>query len=356
MANEDKEAIDAAKALSARGAAKGGLARARNMTPEERSASARAAVQARWVKAGKEPMRQATHVGELIIGNAKLKCAVLNDGTRVLNQADFMRAIGRARSPKAGTGVLSTVDELPFFLQAEALKPFITDDLRSSTKPIFYLTQNGQAVGYNAELLIHVCETYLKLRDQSLEDTGKIPGRYKKIIPACDVLMRALAGVAIVALVDEATGYQYERPRRQLEEYLAKFLSEGLRRWVRTFPGDYFKHLCRLKKVQLRPDMKLPQYFGHITNDLVWKRIAPGLLKALKERRSERGSPSNKLHSWTSEDLGRPELLLHLGTVVGLMKIHTDYDEFHAQLDKIAPVYPDNPTLFDDPKDWEKPR
>jgi hypothetical protein len=356
MAGENKETIEAAKALSALGAAKGGLARAKNMTAEQRSESARAAVQARWLKAGKEPMRQATHVGELIIGNAKIKCAVLNDGIRILNQADFMRAIGRARSPKAGTGVLSTVDDLPFFLQAEALKPFITEELRESTRPIFYLTQSGQAVGYDAQLLIQVCETYLKLRDESLKQTGKIPGRYKKIIPVCDALMRSLAGVAIVALVDEATGYQYERPRRQLEEYLAKFLSESLRRWVRTFPGDYFKHLCRLKNVQFRPDMKLPQYFGHITNDLVWKRIAPGLLKALKERRSERGSPSNKLHSWTSNDLGRPELLLHLGTVVGLMKIHTDFDKFHAQLDKIAPVYPDDPTLFDDPRDWDIPK
>jgi hypothetical protein len=138
-----------------------------------------------------------------------------------------------------------------------------------------------------------------------------------------------------------------------LEEYLEKFLSESLRRWVRTFPGDYFKHLCRLKNVPLRPDMKLPQYFGHLTNDLIWRRIAPGLLRKLKDRRSERGNPSNKLHSWTSEELGKPELLLHMGTVVGLMKIHTDYERFHAQLNQIAPIYPDNPTLFDDPRDWE---
>jgi P63C domain-containing protein len=106
----------------------------------------------------------------------------------------------------------------------------------------------------------------------------------------------------------------------------------------------------------MRPDMKLPQYFGHLTNDLIWKKIAPGLLKALKDRRTERGRKSNKLHSWTSEELGKPELLLHLGTVVGLMKIHDDYDKFYAQLNTIAPIYPDNPTLFDNPKDWEVPK
>jgi hypothetical protein len=103
----------------------------------------------------------------------------------------------------------------------------------------------------------------------------------------------------------------------------------------------------------MRPDMKLPSYFGHLTRDLVYRRIAPGLLKKLEQRRSERGRPSNKLWQWTSEDIGHPELLLHLGTVVGLMKTHTDYDAFKAQLDAIAPVYPDYPGLFDNPEDWE---
>jgi hypothetical protein len=38
------------------------------------------------------------------------------------------------------------------------------------------------------------------------------------------------------------------------------------------------------------------------------------------------------------------------------MKIHDDYDKFYAQLNTIAPIYPDNPTLFDNPKDWEVPK
>jgi len=51
-----------------------------------------------------------------------------------------------------------------------------------------------------------------------------------------------------------------------------------------------------------------------------------------------------------------PEVLLHLGTVVGLMKVNTEYDVFEKQLDQIAHVYPESPGLFDDPKDWDKSR
>jgi hypothetical protein len=67
------------------------------------------------------------------------------------------------------------------------------------------------------------------------------------------------------------------------------------------------------------------------------------------------GRPNEKLHSGLSLDVGIPEVLVHLGTVVGLMKLHTDYEAFVRQLDQIAPIYPETPGLFDDPKDW-KPR
>ena len=132
-------------------------------------------------------------------------------------------------------------------------------------------------------------------------------------------------------------------------------MSENLRKWVRTFPADYFKHLCRLRGVELRHDMKLPQYFGQLTNNLIYRRLAPGLLRRLKERREERGSKSNKLHSWLSEDVGLRDVLVHLGQVVGIMKLHTNYEKFERRLNMVAPIYPEHPGLFDDPKDWETP-
>jgi hypothetical protein len=89
------------------------------------------------------------------------------------------------------------------------------------------------------------------------ESAGVLVRGQENIAKQAMILIRGFASVGIIALVDEATGYQYERPRRDLEEYLKKFLAERLRRWVRTFPGDYFKHLCRLKGVELRADMKL---------------------------------------------------------------------------------------------------
>jgi hypothetical protein len=330
----------------------GGKARANSLTPDQRKNIARKAVEARWEKAGKNPLPKATHEGLIHIGSAEIACAVLDDHRRVLTQSAFYIAIGRTRTPKAGTGVHSTVDKLPFFLQAELLKPFISPELLLSTSPVFFHDKSGRRmVGYDAELLPMVAEVYLKMRDWFAKEKKDTPQRFAHIVEACDTLIRGLARVGIRALVDEATGYQYDRPRRDLEKYLERFLAESLRRWVRTFPADYFKHLCRLRGIQLREDMKLPQYFGTLTNNLVYRRMAPGLLRRLKDRRDELGA--GKLHTALSLDFGVPEVLVHLGTVVGIMKINTDYDAFEKQLDQIAPIYPADPTLFDNPDDWD---
>lgn len=328
----------------------GGKARAAKLSKEEKTEIARGAADARWEKAGKGIPR-ATHEGILTIGDMEIPCAVLENGMRVLTQSGVMVALGRARQAK-GRQYYDADVNLPAFLTAKNLKPFIPSNLSVTSSQVEFRMLSGmRAFGFSADLLPQICGVFLDAKAENALVHNQI-----HIAERALILIRGFANVGIISLVDEATGFQYDRPRRDLEEYLSKFLSESLRRWVRTFPGDYFKHLCRLKNVPLRPDMKLPQYFGHLTNDLIWRRIAPGLLRALKERRSERGSPSNKLHSWTSDELGKPELLLHLGTVVGLMKVNTDYDAFHSQLDRIAPVYPDSPTLFDDPKDWELPK
>ena len=264
-------------------------------------------------------MPKATHEGILEIGETSISCAVLENGQRVLSQAEFLEALGRHRKANVRKEIQGE-ERIPAILQGKAINPFISKEILEKSRPIVFRTIHGvRASGYRADLLPIVCEIYLKAREEK-----KLPENQQHVAQQAEILIRGLATIGIIALVDEATGFQYDRPRRDLEEYLKKFLSESLVKWARTFPNDYFKHLCRLRGVVLRDDMRLPQHFGHLTNDLIYKRIAPGLLKALKDRRAERGNRSNKLHWWTSEELGHTELLLHLGTVVGLMKINNE--------------------------------
>src|SRR5438046_544962 len=94
----------------------GGLARAKKLTSEERADIARGAAETRWMSDG---LLRASHDGDLDLAGRLIKAAVLPNGQRLLTQGTLLVAIGRSRTPKAGTGGYTTVDGLPFFLQAE---------------------------------------------------------------------------------------------------------------------------------------------------------------------------------------------------------------------------------------------
>jgi hypothetical protein len=52
---------------------------------------------------------------------------------------------------------------------------------------------------------------------------------------------------------------------------------------VQTFPADYYEELFRLRGLEYPTTaVKRPQYFGVLTNDIVYKRLAPGVLDELK--------------------------------------------------------------------------
>jgi hypothetical protein len=274
------------------GASRGGQERARRLTKEERSEIARMGAMAKWAKQGVDitNVPRATHSGALKIGDIEFECAVLDDTakTRVISQTEFMRSMGMYRSGAiAGRREADESGALtPQFLAFKNLKPFVERHFGPEhVKLLPYRSKGGfPTQGIPAVDLPKMCEVWL-----DAEREGQLGKRQKDVARNADTLMRGFARVGIIALVDEATGFQYERPRRDLEEYLSKYLSESLRRWVRTFPADYFKHLCRLRGVPLRKDMKLPRYFAVLTNNLIYKRLAPGILRKLKQRKSERG-------------------------------------------------------------------
>lgn len=327
----------------------GGIARAKSLTSKERSEIARNAATARW--SGELPV--ATHEGSFSIVETELTSAVLPNGQRIITQATFLRSLGRSRSPKAGTGVLSTAEGLPFFLQSEALKPYITDDLAMSTTPVFFRTKSGgKGVGYDARLLPQVAEVYLKFRDDLLRKRGTVPKQYEKMVLAADILMRGLANVGIIALVDEATGYQRDRAKDALAKILEEFVAKELRPWVRTFPDEFYVELFRLRNLNYPTDgNKKPKYFGHLTNDIIYSRLAPNVLEELKKITPKDGSGRLKqhLHRRLTVDIGHPKLRELLASTTTLMKISSNWEEFHGLLNRIHPKYGETlPMALDD--------
>ncbi len=314
--------------------AKGGKARAEILPPEERRAIARHAAAARWAR----DLPRATHSGKIVIAGREISCAVLDTGKRLLTQETFLTSIGRAGKAKAGTGSFTTVDGLPPFLAAENLQPFISDELRQSTTPIFFRNDKGiRAAGYDAQLLPKVCEVYLKLRDQRLRAHEPIPANQVHIVKACDLLMRGLAHVGIVALVDEATGYQEYRAKNELSKILEAYIAEELRPWIKTFPEEFFKQLYRLHNWPYRVgSTQRTQYVGKLINKLIYEQLPPPVLPTLRERNpvTEKGYRKHKHFQFLTPETGNVHLDRQITAVTMLLKVSEDKAEFDDKFKK----------------------
>lgn len=317
---------------TSRGRAAGGNARANSMTPAARSESARRAAAARWAEVPEAICGSADT--PLFIGDIAIECYVLADGTRVITQRSFLHAMGRSRTARS----TQAAEGLPPIVQGKALRPYLPEGLAERAKPVSFRLPNGvKALGYNAELLPDVCEAYLAART-----AGDLPSNQAHIAVQAEVLVRGLARVGIIALVDEATGYQDVRAKNALSKILEEFVDRELQPYLQTFPTDFYKELFRLRGLSWNAaSQQRPQYFGKLTNDIVYERLAPGVLAELKrvQVRNAAGKPKHKLFQRLTTNDGYPRLREHLGSVVMLMKLSSSYDEFRARLDIFHPKF-----------------
>jgi len=314
-------------------ASRGGKGRADKLSPARRAEIAKLAAESRW--SGTIP--RATHTGKLVIANRIISCAVLETGARLLTQETFLTAIGRAAKAKAGTGSLSLVDGLPPFLAADNLKPFISDELRQSTAPILFRVPKGtRAFGYNALLLPMVCEVYLTARDAG----DVITSQQQHIVKACDLLMRGLARVGIIALVDEATGYQDDRAKHELQAILAAYISAELLPWTKRFGDDFFRQIYRLQGWEFRPGTaQRTPYVGKLINKYVYEKLPDGVLGELRRRNpaQEDGRRRHKHHQLLTVDTGNVHLDRQITAVTTIMRIADDKTHFEELFERAFP-------------------
>jgi hypothetical protein len=151
-------------------------------------------------------------------------------------------------------------------------------------------------------------------------------------------------------------GYQADRSRDALAKILEAFVAKELRRWVKTFPADFYREMFRLRGLPYNGSVKRPQYIGHLTNDLVYARLAPGVLDELRRvtPRDEKGRLKTRLFQRLTEDLGHPRLLEHLAAVTTLMKACDKWGQFAPMLDRALPRQVALP-LFDGKEELPQP-
>lgn len=289
----------------------------------------------------------AVYSGQLPIGDIELDCAVLDGGVRVLSERAVHRAFG---SKRGGSHWKRTKDNegganLPSFLSAKNYSPFISRDLELALKePIIYRAKQGAipAHGIDAELLPEICGVILSARR-----AGELHKSQEHLAMQAEILMEAFAKVGIIALVDEATGYQRDRSHDALRLLLSKYIAQGLQKWLKTFPDAFFAELDRLYDNDTSHG-KRPQYYGSFINKFVYNPIENGYVKKELDKLNiaDDGKRRAKFHQWLNDE-GRNMLIHQIGRVQGLMEMCQDIQQFKSAAKKQKSVSI-APYLFDD--------
>lgn len=328
-------------------ASAGGKARNANLTPERRREIARNAGLAKT-----NPTIRAECIGVLKIGEIEVDCAVLPDGRRVLSRAAVMRALGMgglSSTPRIGGGDDARGPETPRFLGPRDVAALAQADLLAVlAKPIHYTAPRAVgatlAHGLPAEALPRICWVWVKAERAGLL---KAAGHFEAARQA-QALLEGVATVGIIALVDEATGYQEKRGKEELRDLLDRLLGKELSAWAKRFPDSFYQAIFKLHGWSwLGAHAPKPWVVARYTKDIIYSRLSPGIVGELEKRRPKETNkgPKPKLHCHFTDEFGIPALSEHIRLVTALLEVSSDWADFMVKIDKVRPRQPDTLVL-----------
>lgn len=188
--------------------------------------------------------------------------------------------------------------------------------------------------GYDATILIDICDSIL-----TAKNAGDLTEKQLPYAEHAENIIRAVAKVGIIALVDEATGYQYDRERNALQSILKAYISEELLPWQKKFPDLFYKEIFRLKKWDFTVNgiQNRPSVIGTWTNNLIYKRLPKGVLKELKKNTpiNEKGKRKHRYHQLLTDDIGNPHLQQQLTSVITIMRLSKDWPDFEQKFGQL---------------------
>jgi len=276
------------------------------------------------IETGGPKVPMATWWGVLPIGEAELPVFVLNDGQRVISRTG---ATGLLSDRKGG-------GNLENYLHVSALEKYIPPDLSGLAVEFTIHVTNKRVVGYSAETFLEICRAYVRALGDSALDTD----RQKEIAVKASMFLAACAKVGLVALIDEATGYQYDRAADALRVKLKAYLAEEMRDWEKTFPDELWQEFGRLTNWKGSVTQR-PKYWGHLVTELVYTYLDPDVCKWLKENKPQPQKGRN-WHQWLTDQYGLRKLVQHIYTLIGVAKTCYSMRELR---DKMAEMYGKTP-------------
>lgn len=276
----------------------------------------------------KENLPKAWGAGPVRFSNIDLDCFILEDGTPILNKGKMMKAIGRAWKGSSRT-------DLPNFVGAKNLEPFVRTELREKLGGIDFLYGKQLISGFHADILVLVCNVYLEAREANV-----LKGEpQRRIAQQCEILMRSFAKVGITALIYEQLGFEKYKNPEALRILIESYLAEEVRKWSKEFPDELFFQMDRIYGNEKTTSRNRPQYYAKFIRKYVYDPIEKGMvLKRLDEKNPvivAKKYRKNRHHSYLSVDVGLSAMRAQIWQIIGILKTSAGKRTFESNFRRL---------------------
>lgn len=252
--------------------------------------------------------------GKIDLGGDLLDVYVLDTRQRVISLGAAVKAIANAES-----------GDLAKFIGVSSLNDYLNKDLILAELVEFSIPGTQfKGKGLTTEQFEMICRGYV----QALYKGAPLTDRQKEIAIKCAVLTAGLTRTGLDALIDEATGYQYERAEDALQVKLRAFIADELRDWEKTFPDELWEEFGRLTNWQGSLHSR-PKWWGKLVLELIYDTLDPDVAKYLRENKPP---PGVRWHRQLTENVGVRQLVSRCYEIVGMAKVCGDIRELREKV------------------------
>jgi hypothetical protein len=278
--------------------------------------------------------------GVLPIGENGLPVYVLDDGRRVISRTG------------ATTSLTGTPGgDLESYIRVGALRPYLPPDLEDQMIEFVLAEVTHKTVrGITAETFLEICRAYVT----AAQDGALRTERQQAIAAQAAMFLAAVAKVGLIALIDEATGYQYARAEDALQIKLRVFLEDEMRKWEKTFPDQLWTEFGRLTGWSGSVNQR-PKYWGKLVMELVYDYLDKDVADWLRENAPAARHGQN-YHQWLSGQYGLKRLTEHLWMLIGMAAACSSMPELKQKMAERFGRQPVQFTLFMAPPGPQPPR
>jgi hypothetical protein len=306
---------------------KGGKLRAEKLSPQQRSEIAREAANSRWEPAPKAIFGSPDR--PIQIGDTKVPCYVLDDGRRVITTSGMTDTLNIARGGSMKRGM----SRLELFVSGKLIAPFISNDLHERVRsPVKFKISRVVAYGFDSDTLIDIAEAVIRA-----DSAGVLQRQQFAIAFQCRLITSSLTRIGLIALIDEATGYQYKRDSDELQRILEAYVLPEHRPWTTAIPRDFMKELHRVYGWKHTPDNRGPRYAGRLIRQLIYEKLPGPVLPELDARNpsNEKHRRKHKHHQFLTDKIGLEHFKTQTVSVMTLLRASPDKKTFRILLERV---------------------